>query len=126
MTIFDSQVHAYEANTPKRPWHTVPHWTPHVTGDEMVAAMDSVGVDGAIFISSFSMYRYDASYAVDVARKHPGRMAIVKPVDPDAKAGADVVADGKKTPGAVGIRIFLREEEGRSPDDPGLDRILKA
>jgi len=25
-------------------------------GDEMVAAMDKVGVDGAIFISAFSMY----------------------------------------------------------------------
>jgi hypothetical protein len=24
MPIIDSQVHAYEANTPKRPWHTVP------------------------------------------------------------------------------------------------------
>jgi L-fuconolactonase len=24
MTIIDSQVHAYEANTPKRPWHSVP------------------------------------------------------------------------------------------------------
>ena len=61
MTIIDSQVHAYEANTPKRPWHNVPNWPPHVTGDEMVAAMDKVGVDGAIFISAFSMYRYDAS-----------------------------------------------------------------
>ena len=63
MAIIDSQVHAYEANTPKRPWHTVPNWPEHVTGDEMVAAMGSVGVDGAIFISAFSMYRYDASYA---------------------------------------------------------------
>lgn len=72
MTIIDSQVHAYEANTPKRPWHTVPNWPAHVTGDEMVAAMDKVGVDGAIFISAFSMYRYDASYAVDVQRAHPG------------------------------------------------------
>ena len=126
MPIIDSQVHAYEANTPKRPWHTVPNWPPHVTGDEMVAAMDKVGVDGAIFISSFSMYRYDASYAEEVARAHPGRMAIVKPVDPDDKAVADVVAKWKKMPGAVGIRIFLREEEGRSPDDPGFDRILKA
>src|SRR5579862_8066793 len=68
MPIIDSQVHAYEANTPKRPWATVPNWPPHVTGEEMVAAMDKVGVDGAIFISAFSMYRYDASYAVDVAR----------------------------------------------------------
>ena len=39
MAIIDSQVHAYEANTPKRPWHTVPDWPDHVTGDEMVAAM---------------------------------------------------------------------------------------
>src|ERR1700761_8298773 len=81
--IVDSQVHAYEANTPKRPWATVPNWPDHVTGDEMVEAMEKVGVDGAIFISSFSMYRYDASYAVEVAKAHPDRMAIVKPVDPD-------------------------------------------
>jgi L-fuconolactonase len=126
MAIIDSQVHAYEANTSKRPWHTVPNWPDHVTGDEMVAAMDKVGVDGAIFISSFSMYRYDGSYAEDVARAHPGRMAIVKPVDPDDTAVADVVARWKKTPGAVGIRIFLREEEKRGIDHPGLDRILKA
>ena len=35
--------------------------------------MDSVGVDGAIFISALSMYRYDASHAVEVQRAHPGR-----------------------------------------------------
>jgi predicted TIM-barrel fold metal-dependent hydrolase len=48
MIIIDSQVHAYEANTSKRPWHSVPNWPDHVTGDEMVAAMDKVGVDGAL------------------------------------------------------------------------------
>ena len=71
MAIIDSQVHCYEANTPKRPWHSVPNWPDHATGDEMVAAMNRVGVDGAIFISAFSMYRYDASYAVEVQRAHP-------------------------------------------------------
>jgi L-fuconolactonase len=124
--IIDSQVHAYEANTPKRPWHTVPNWPAHVTGDEMVAAMDKVGVDGAIFISSFSMYRYDASYAVDVQRAHPGRMAIVKPVDPDNPEVADVVADWKQTPGAVGIRIMLTRENKRDADHPGIGRIARA
>jgi predicted TIM-barrel fold metal-dependent hydrolase len=126
MVVIDSQVHAYEANTPKRPWATVPNWPPHVTGDEMVEAMDKVGVDGAIFISSFSMYRYDGSYAEEVARAHPGRMAIVKPVDPDDRNVADVVAKWKETEGAVGIRIFLREEEKRAADDPGIDSICKA
>ena len=126
MAIIDSQVHAYEANTPKRPWATVPNWPDHVTGDEMVAAMDKVGVDGAIFISSFSMYRYDASNAVDVARAHPNRMAIVKPVDPDDPNVADVVAEWKKTPGTVGIRIMLTKENKREPGHPGLDCIARA
>src|SRR6201982_417588 len=128
MTIIDSQVHAYEANTPKRPWATVPNWPDHVTGDEMVAAMDKVGVDGAIFISAFSMYRYDASYAVEVQKAHPGRFAIVKPVDPDNPAVGDVIADWKQTPGAGGIRIMLTKEPGRdrTPTDPGLDRIARA
>ena len=126
MTIIDSQVHAYEANTPQRPWATIPNWPPHVTGDEMVAAMDEVGVDGAIMISPFATYRYDASYAEEVARRHPTRMAIVKPVDPDDEKVADVIAQWKETQGAVGIRIFLREEEKRAADHPGLDRICKA
>jgi hypothetical protein len=124
--IIDSHVHAYEANTPKRPWHSVPNWPDHVTGDEMVAAMDKVGVDGAIFISAFSMYRYDASYAVEVQRAHPGRFAIVKPVDPDDPAVGDIIADWKQTPGAVGIRILMTKERNREPNDPGLDRILRA
>src|SRR5438445_2040820 len=126
MTIIDSQVHAYEANTPKRPWHSVPNWPDHVTGDEMVAAMDKVGVDGAIFISAFTMYRYDASYAMEVQRAHPGRFALVKPVDPDDPTAADVIADRKQTPGAVGIRIMMTREAGRDPTDPGLDRLLRA
>src|SRR5688500_7173262 len=99
MAIIDSQVHVYEANTPKRPWHSVPNWPAHVTGDEMVAAMNKVGVDGAIFISAFSMYRYDASYAIEVQKAHPGRMAIVKPVNPDDPAVADGIGEWKKPPG---------------------------
>ena len=126
MMIIDSQVHAYEANTPARPWHTVPNWPAHVTGDEMVAAIDKVGVDGAIFISAFSMYRYDASYAVEVQRAHPNRFALVKPVDPDDPAVVEIIADWKNTAGAVGIRIIMTEEANRDPSDPRLDRILRA
>src|SRR6187431_1053704 len=125
MPIIDSQVHAYEANTPKRPWHTVPNWPPHVTGDEMVAAMDKLGIDGAIFISPFAMYRYDASYAVEVQRKHPGRFALVKPVDPDNAAVGDVIAEWKKTPGTVGVRIMLTADAKRDPGDAGLGRIAR-
>jgi predicted TIM-barrel fold metal-dependent hydrolase len=94
----------------------------------MVAAMDKVGVDGAIFISPFAMYRYDGSYSVEVQRAHPDRFALVKPVDPDDPAVADVIAEWKKTPGTVGIRIMLTKDPGRErdPADPGLDGILRA
>ncbi|MDA1326194.1 MAG: amidohydrolase family protein [Proteobacteria bacterium] len=125
MPIIDSQVHVYAANTPDRPWHSVPNWPDHVTGDEMVAAMDAVGVDGAIFISAFSMYQYDASYAVEVQNAHPDRFALVKPVDPADPAVADVIAEWKKTAGAVGIRIMMTREAGREPGDPGIDLILR-
>jgi L-fuconolactonase len=126
MPIIDSQVHAYEANTPKRPWHSVPNWPASATGDETVAAMDKLGIDGAIFISSYSMYHYDASYAVEVQQAHPGRFGLVKPVDSKDPGVADVIAEWKKTPGTVGIRIIVTKEPGRETDEAGLDRILRA
>ena len=49
-----------------------------VTGDQMVAAMDAVGVDGAILVSPFSMYRYDASYALEVYAAHPDRFGVIR------------------------------------------------
>ena len=61
----DSQVHAYERNRPERPWSTIVPWPDEVNGDDMVAAMDAVGIDGALLISPFSMYRYDGSYALE-------------------------------------------------------------
>ncbi len=69
MDVIDSQVHAYEANMPKRPWQRVPNWPDHVTGDETVAAMENVGVHGAILVSPFALYRYDGSYAMEVQRR---------------------------------------------------------
>ena len=82
MLTIDAQVHAYERNHPGRPWAAVLHGPAEVTGDDMVAAMDAVGVDGALLVSPFTMYRYDASYAIEVRARHPGRFGLIKPVDP--------------------------------------------
>ena len=126
MLFRSSQVHCYERNHPGRPWVGHLHGPPEVTGDEMVKAMDAVGVDGAILVSPYAMYRFDASYAVEVQKKHPGRFGLVKPVDPTDDNVADVIADWKKTPGAVGIRIMLTKEAKRASSDPGVARILGA
>ncbi|MCH8745644.1 MAG: amidohydrolase [Chloroflexi bacterium] len=121
----DSQVHAYERNSPERPWSTIVQWPDEVTGDDMVAAMDAVGVDGALLISPFSMYRYDASYALEVYAKHPGRFGLIKPFDPQSEAVADEIAEWAGTPGVVGARIMLSAQPFEA-DDPGLNRILAA
>ena len=81
MPVIDVQVHAYERNHPGRPWQGNVHGPAEVTGDQMVAAMDEVGVDGAVLVSPFSMYAYDPSYALEVYAKHPTKYRLVRPVD---------------------------------------------
>ena len=124
--ILDAQVHAYERNHPGRPWAGTLVGPSEITGDQMVVAMDAVGVDGAVLVSPFSMYRYDASYVLEVQAKHPDRFGLVKPVDPGDPAVADIVADWKAKKGTVGVRIFLREGVSPDPADPGLNRVLAA
>ena len=126
MRIVDSQVHAYERNHPGRPWVGTLYGPAEVTGDQMVAAMDAVGVDGAILVSPFSMYRYDASYALEVYRAHSDRFRLVKPVDPTDPAVIDAIADWAGTKGTVGIRIFLRDNVSTDPADPAINRVLAA
>ena len=125
MLTIDAQVHAYERDHPGRPWHAVLAGPPEVTGDDLVAKLDAAGVDGAILISAFTMYRYDASYALQVHKKHPDRFALIKPVDPDNPAVSDVIAEWKRTPGAVAIRMLLvRSRLAEDAADPGLNRVL--
>jgi len=124
--LIDAQVHAYERNHPGRPWAEALHGPPQVTGDEMVAAMDSVGVDGALLVSVFTMYRYDASYALQVRNAHPTRFAVIKPVDPSDPAVAETIADWARTDGTVAIRIMMRGDVSTDPADPGVNRVLAA
>jgi predicted TIM-barrel fold metal-dependent hydrolase len=121
----DSQVHAYERDRPERPWSGTLQGPAEVTGDDMVAAMDAVGVDGALLVSPFSMYRYDPSYALEVYAKYPGRFGLIKPFDPQSEAVADEVAAWAETPGVVGARIMLTAQPFEA-DHPGLNRILAA
>ena len=126
MLTIDSQVHAYERNHPGRPWVGVLHGPAQVTGDEMVAAMDAVGVDGALLVSPFAMYRYDASYALEVYKAHPGRFGLIKPVDPSDLGVAETIADWAAAKGTVGVRIMMREGVSTDAADPGLNLVLSA
>jgi len=126
MLTIDAQVHAYERNHPGRPWDSFLQGPSEVSGDDMVAAMDAVGVGGALLVSPFSLYRYDASYAVQVHAAHPGRFGLIKPVDPTDPAVADIVADWAATDGTVGVRLMLNRGASTDAADPGLNRVLAA
>jgi predicted TIM-barrel fold metal-dependent hydrolase len=124
VVTIDAQVHAYERNHPGRPWVATLAGPAEVTGHDMVAAMDAVGVDGAVLVSPFTTYGYDASYAVAVHAAHPGRFGLVKPVDPADPAVADTIAGWAATDGAVGIRIMLNRGISDDPADAGINRVL--
>ncbi len=126
MPIYDSQVHCYERNTPARPWVGHLHGPEEATGEQMVKAMDEVGVDGAILVSPFALYRYDASYALEVYKKYPTKFGLVKPVDPSDPKVAETIADWKATTGTVGIRIMLNRDVSEDPNDPGIKTVLQA
>ncbi len=126
MVTIDAQVHAYERDHSGRPWAAVLYGPPEVTGDDMVAAMDAVGVDGALLVSPFTMYRYDASYAIAVHAAHPDRFRLIKPVDPADPGVAETIADWARTDGTLAIRLMLNRGMSTDPADPGINLVLAA
>ncbi|MDO8693200.1 MAG: amidohydrolase family protein [Sheuella sp.] len=126
MTIIDAQVHAYERNHPTRPWANVLHGPAEVTGKDMIAAMDAAGVDAAILVSVFTMYEFDASYAMDVYAAYPHRFRLIKPVNPSDLSVEETIAEWSTTPGAIAIRIMLNRGISDDPADAGINRVLAA
>ena len=121
--VIDCQVHCYERNRPERPWVGYLQGPDEVTGDDMVSAMDEVGVAGAILISPFAMYRYDASYALEVYDKHPTRFGLIRPFNPHSDSIPEEIAEWTGTPGVVGARIMLSAEPFEA-DHPGINQIV--
>ena len=121
----DCQVHAYARNTPENPWRAILTGPDEVTGDDMVAAMDAVGVDGALLISPFTIYGYDPSYVVSVYEQHPDRFGLIRPFDPRSERIAQEMEEWTSLPGVVGARVVLNFEEAGA-DDPGINAIVEA
>jgi L-fuconolactonase len=126
MPTIDAQVHAYERDHAARPWVATLAGPPEVTGDDMVTAMDAVGVDGAILVSPWTLYRYDESYALSVQAAYPGRFGLVKPIDPSDPAVAETIENWAGRPGTVAIRIMLSQTASTDGNDPGIDNVLCA
>ncbi|TAJ90070.1 amidohydrolase [Reyranella sp.] len=126
MPTIDAQVHCYERNHPGRPWAAVLAGPPEVTAEDMIKAMDEVGVDGALLVSVYTMYRWDESYAVAVQKAHPGRFGVIKPVNANDPKVADTIAAWAAMDGTVAVRIMFTPEISTDAADPGINRVLAA
>ncbi|QQS10548.1 MAG: amidohydrolase [Rhodospirillales bacterium] len=107
MGIVDAQVHIWGANTPERPWPTdrhPPHRAVALGADELLGHMDEGGVDGVVLVPpSWEGDRNDL--ALEAARAHPRRFAVMGRFDPDAPGAREQVAGWRKQPGMLGMRF---------------------
>jgi predicted TIM-barrel fold metal-dependent hydrolase len=87
--------------------------------------MDEAGVDGAILVSPWALYGGDASYIVEAHDAHPGRFALVSPVDPYAVGAAEYVETWSKIPDAVGVRLMIASDTFAAKDS-GVRTVINA
>ena len=96
---------------------------PEVTGDEMVAAMDVVGVDGPL---GLALYNVQIRCELRIGRLCEAfdRFALIKPVDLAIPAWPD---DRSRRDGrTVAIRIMMAYRDAAGADDPGIHNVLQA
>jgi len=125
MLTIDSQVHSYEKDSPSNRWVGYLPGPEEATGDQMVVAMDEVGVDAALLVSAYSVYGYDPAYALKVYAQHPSRFRLIKPFNPKSDSSYEEVIEWSKKDGVIGARIML-DNDPLTSDDIGLNGILKA
>ena len=107
MSIVDAQVHLWNAGTPN-PWH---RQIPAYTKEDLLQAMDGAGVDRAVIVPP--MWMGDTNdLALEAARAHPDRFAVLGRLALDDPASATLLDDWNSQPSMRGLRItFSKPEE---------------
>lgn len=107
MQITDAQVHIWGADTPERPWISTGRGYAHrdtpLGKDALLREMDAAGVDRVVIVPpSWEGDRNDL--ALDAARQHPDRFAIMGrlPLQP---ANPSVLETWRRQPGMLGLRF---------------------
>jgi len=116
MLIADAQVHIWAANTPERPWPArhAPHQPVPFSKDDLLREMDAAGVQRAVLVPpSWEGERNDL--ALEAARLHPGRFAIMGRLDTEAPASRGVLATWRRQPGMLGLRFTFSRPGMREP-----------
>jgi predicted TIM-barrel fold metal-dependent hydrolase len=113
MVITDSQVHIWGADTPDRPWppgraHQAQKPYP-VTKDMLRNAMDEAGVARVVIVPpSWEGDRNDL--ALEAARLHPDRFAVMGRLAVEKPESRALVAGWRKQPGMLGLRFTFHTD----------------
>jgi predicted TIM-barrel fold metal-dependent hydrolase len=116
MLITDSQVHLWGPNTAARPWpagrdHEAQKPYP-VTKDMLLFEMELAKVDRIVLVPpSWEGDRNDL--ALEAARLHPNRFAVMGRLDLRNPGSRALVADWKKAPGMLGMRFTFHNQHNR-------------
>jgi predicted TIM-barrel fold metal-dependent hydrolase len=116
MDIVDSQVHLWGADTPERPWpagRAAEAQKPYPIGKEaLLFQMDLAGVRRMVLVPpSWEGDRNDL--ALDAARTHPDRFAVMGRLALNARDSRGLVAGWRTQPGMLGMRFTFHNEHNR-------------
>src|SRR5438067_13910736 len=99
MKIVDAQVHIWSGGKPANLRH---RQVPAFTKDELLKEMGEAGVDAAVIHPPTSWDPNANELAVEAARPHPDRFAILGSSPPDHPESRRLLDDRKKRPGILG------------------------
>jgi predicted TIM-barrel fold metal-dependent hydrolase len=122
MLIVDAHVHLWAKSTPN-PGH---RQVPVLTGGELLAEMDEAGINAAV-IQPPNWDPTSNEVAVEAARQHPQRYAVLGWFALDKPESRALVADWKLRPGMKGLRFtFMLPHQVNWPTDGTLDWLWPA
>ena len=104
MLIVDAQVHIWSGGKPTNANH---RQVAAFTADELLKEMDETGVNAAVIHPPASWDPNSNELAVEAARKHPDRLAILGNFPLDRPESRQLVDTWKQRPGMLGLRFAL-------------------
>ncbi len=107
MLIVDAQIHIWKNHKPTNPNH---RQVTDFTADDVLKEMDEGGVDAAV-IHPPGWDPDSNALAVEAARRHPNRLAILGNFPLDKPDSRGMVDDFKKRPGMRGLRFALLQPQ---------------
>jgi len=123
MLIVDAQVHIWANNTPTNPNH---RQVATFSKDDLLKEMDEAGVDAAL-IHPPGWDPNSNELAVEAARQHPHRLAILGNFPLDRPESRALIDGWKRRPGMLGLRFALLQPHQRTwPTDGTIDWLWPA